>query len=242
MDPRLRDISIKKALSAIADIAMPRVCVVCGTPLIPQESHICTECLADLPKTRFSKTSHNPMADRLNALVEDTRYCFAAALYYYGEDAGYKNISQELKYRRNFNAGKQFGRILGKELSESEQFADVDLIVPVPLHWTRKWKRGYNQAEIIAEEVADVMGKRTSGRLLRRIRVTKTQTRLGVEGKKTNVEGAFRCRHIGEFRHILLIDDVFTTGSTLAACHAAVRACYDDTVRISVATLAYVNG
>lgn len=220
---------------------MPRVCVVCGRPLIPQERDICTECLADLPRTRFALTSHNPMADKFNALIDDTRYCNAAALYYYDEDAGYKNISQSLKYHRNFSAGKHFGRLLGEELAESDIFKDVDAVVPVPLHWTRLWKRGYNQAEIIAKQVAQVLGVPMDKKTLNRRKRTKTQTRLEIEQKSINVKGAFKANPGWAYKHVLLIDDVFTSGSTMAACHRAIRSTYGTEPKISIATLGYVN-
>lgn len=241
MDPRIENINVHKALSAIADIAMPRVCVVCGRALIPQEKDICLECLADLPETRFWLTSHNPMADKFNALVDDTHYCYAAALYWYDEDAGYKNISQSLKYRRNFSVGKHFGEMLGEELAGSEQFCDVDAIVPVPLHWTRRWKRGYNQAEIIAKEIASVLSATLDNKILRRIKRTKTQTKVTIGQKSQNVKGAFKSLPGKSYNHILLVDDVFTTGSTLSACHAALRDHYGPEIRISVATLGYVK-
>ena len=181
------------------------------------------------------------MADKFNGLIEDSRYCFAAALYYYDEDAGYKNISQSLKYRRDFSSGKRFGKMLGEELAAAPLFEDVDAVVPVPLHWTRRWKRGYNQAEVIGKEIAKAIGCPLETEILKRKRKTKTQTKLGIEQKGSNVRGAFKAKGGKALKHILLIDDVFTTGSTLAACHSALRECYGTEVRISVSTLGYVK-
>lgn len=241
MDRRIKHIAIRPALSAIADLAMPRVCVVCGRPLIPEEQHICIGCMADFPFARFASRSHNPMADRLNALVDDTRYCHAAALYLYSEDAGYRHISQALKYRRNFAVGEHFGRMLGEELAASALFGDVDAVIPVPLHWTRRWKRGYNQAEVIADAVAQALGCPVIRNVLKRTRRTSTQTRLSGEAKAENVAGAFSCRPVSA-GHVLLVDDVFTSGSTLAACHAAVKRACPEVTRISAASLAFVEG
>lgn len=246
MDRRLTGLDLKTSISAIADLVMPRGCVVCGTPLIPQEKHICLECLADTPLTRFSFSLHNPMADKFNALVEDSAYCRATALYYYGEESGYRRISQSLKYKRNFAAGRYFAGMLGDELAGSELFRDIDLVVPVPLHWTRRWERGYNQAEIIAGEIAGRLGAPMCTKLLWRRRKTKTQTAIAVEEKKLNVYGAFKAdlralQAFGEVRHILVVDDVFTTGCTLAECHRVLREALGTDVRISVTTLGFVG-
>ncbi len=234
---------------AIADLLMPRVCVVCGMVLERDEEHLCKACWKDLPRTRYWKLRENPMAESFNALIqrnmgEDVRYQpygYAAALYFY--KGGYREISKALKYRRNFAAGRCFGRLLGQTLAETEFFRDVDLVVPIPLHWTRRWQRGYNQAAVIAREVAACLGCPCDTRLLKRARHTRTQTHLNAEGRASNVAGAFRVNLRGwgklsgkmakngegdgvseglRFRHCLLIDDVFTTGATAASCERAI--------------------
>lgn len=243
---------------AITDLLMPRVCVVCGMVLERDEEHLCKACWKDLPRTRYWKLRENPMAESFNALIqrnmgEDVRYQpygYAAALYFY--KGGYREISKALKYRRNFAAGRCFGRLLGQMLAETEFFRDVDLVVPIPLHWTRRWQRGYNQAAVIAREVALGLGARCEPHLLRRARHTRTQTHLNAEGRAANVSGAFRVRRSpngsgmpgntdGAPRHILLIDDVFTTGATAAACETAIHQVLPAKTRVSIATLACVE-
>lgn len=246
MDPRLTGLDLKTSLSALLDLVLPRVCVVCGSPLMPREHHICLECLGDLPETRYAILGHNPMADRFNARIqvdEYEPYAYAAALYHYRADAGYKRISQALKYHQDIGTGRWAARLLGERLADSPLYADVDLVVPVPLHWTRLWQRGYNQAAVIARELGRLLEAPCAERLLRRTRRTRTQTRLSGEAKARNVSGAFALRSARRpvARHILLVDDVFTTGATLAACHAALRRAYGPQVRISVATLGVVG-
>ena len=287
--------------SAVGDIFLPRTCVVCGKRLLLRERFLCLPCAADLPLTYFWTVDHNPMTDQFNALIERRLsaavpsgssvatgsssaagllsaaepYARAAALFYYNSQAPYRKIPQALKYQGAVRSGRHFARMLGRHLAGSSLYADVDLVVPVPLHWTRRRQRGYNQAAVIAREVASALGVPMEERLLRRRRRTRTQTRLTVEQKAANVGGAFAVRPrrlarlLRAFRpeplpgaavsgtdsgllfpgrlHLLLVDDVFTTGATLEACHAALRAAFSAAgigpgrVRISVATLAFVG-
>lgn len=241
MDPRLAGLELKTSLLSIADLVFPRVCVVCGTPLMPEERHLCMECACDIPYTRFENMSRNPMADSFNGNLarRDYRgeYVSASALFYYS--GGFRNITRELKYRRNFGVGKFFAGEFGRRLSESPLYADADCVVPVPLHWMRKWSRGYNQAEVIATGIAKSLNVPCCPGALRRRHRTHTQVSLSGEERSHNVEGAFECtgRLPSDVSHILLVDDVYTTGATLCACFDALK----NSARISVLTLAYVG-
>ena len=226
---------------------------------------------------------NNPMADRLNAFIQDwleaewsaytgtehdnsddrdladvrndgheanvsrtDRYAYAAALFFYRAESDYSKITRCIKYQGRLEVGRHFGRLLGDKLAESRLFADVDAVIPVPLHWLRRWKRGYNQAEVIASGVARRLGVPMKNDILRRCRRTRTQTRLNIAEKRKNVTGAFdvsdKARSNEELKHLLIVDDVFTTGSTLMACFVALREVFPPSVRISVATLGFVGG
>lgn len=261
--------AIIRGIKAMGELILPRVCIVCGERLLLDESIICLHCLADMPMTHFWERAHNSMADRFNGVIQNgleegwehlewqdvarqpnessEKYAFAAALFFYSHEAPYRHILYNLKYEGRIDVGRYFGRILGKKLAASAGFSDVDCVIPVPLHWIRKWRRGYNQAEIIAQEVAVALNAPLRCDLLHRRRRTKTQTKLDIKGKTENVAGAFVALppKLGTgptaIKHVILIDDVFTTGSTLHACFVALRAVYPPSVRISIATLGFVG-
>lgn len=232
------------------------------------EEHMCLRCRLNLPFTYFWNRTHNPMADKFNAVIQTgleqawadedgsllpfrdhERYAYACALFFYSSDAKFRHITQEIKYHGNLSIGRQFGMMLGRRMAGSSHFGDVSMVIPVPLHWRRRWKRGYNQAEIIAEAVAAGLGVPMRTDILARTRNTKTQTKLDIKGKAANVDGAFRVRDTDAAHgwaessagHIILVDDVFTTGATLHACHTALREVFPPSVRISVATLGFVG-
>jgi predicted amidophosphoribosyltransferase len=265
---------------ALGDLMMPRACLACGRRLGMRERHLCLSCAADVPYTRFWLAAHNPLADRFNAVLERHRgtepmdYAYAAALLYY--KGAYRSIPRALKYQGNLAAGRHYGALLGRRLAAAPHFADIDLVIPVPLHWTRLRSRGYNQAEILARALVDAFCAAPSTvipgltrnlpevrtDLLVRARRTRTQTRVSVDQKAQNVASAFQvparftlwtrflslskdapespAEVLASARHILLVDDTFTTGATLYACYAALRPF--TTARISIATLAAVEG
>lgn len=237
MDPRLTGLDLKTLALSLSDFLMPRVCICCGRQLLAGERHLCCVCLSDLPLTHFWDVRHNPMADKYNALVEAPGYETAVALFFYSGD--YKKITQALKYNRDFKAGRWFAQMLGERLMGAG-LTDFDVVCPVPLHWSRRFRRGYNQAEVIGREVARVLGVPFEPRLLRRARHTSSQTRLSAEDRARNIAGAFEVRKLSlSARRVLLVDDVFTTGATVASCAAALREALGPEARISVATLAF---
>lgn len=265
----------RSLITALADLFLPRLCCVCGTELGRNERHVCIGCLAGMPLTLSWTLRRNPMAERFNALIERNgrpdmpgsgdsvpagdvpeaaegvdscgRYVDAVALFNFVKDGGYRNITYRLKYGRDIGEGRFFSSILGERAALAPWFADVDTVVPVPLHWTRRLRRGYNQAEVIARGVAGALGAEVRTDLLVRTRRTSTQTRLGIAEKARNVSGAFavpdrasRDVSLRGIRHLLLVDDVFTTGSTLYNCYLPLRRFLGPDVRIGIATLGAV--
>lgn len=281
------ELTINQTLTALADLFLPRLCCVCGEELGMNERDICLGCLAQMPLTHNWTLPRNPMAERFNALIAGGEagvpYSYAVALFNFAKEGGFRHITYRLKYGRDIALGRHFAGMLGEKIAGAEQFGDIDAVIPVPLHWVRRLSRGYNQAEVIAKEIAAKTGAPLRTDILRRRKATRTQTRLSVEAKKRNVSGAFTVRKraletfaipsappgsanakpaakpggsaasAGEAptlrrgspkspppRHILLVDDVFTTGSTLYNCYLSLREAFGGEVRISVATLGVV--
>ena len=251
---------MKKWLNSLADLLLPRVCVVCGRKLTVGERNICLFCLSELPQTFFWERRHNTMADKFNSLIERwldgdlvggrlERYAYAVALFFYDGQGDFRKITQQLKYHADLGLGLSFGRMLAHRIDDARHFEDVDVIIPVPLHWTRRWKRGYNQAEVIAGAIAEQLGVDLRTDILIRSRRTRTQTKVNPSKKSENVKGAFAVNKtylpaissVAGYQHILLVDDVFTSGSTLHACFVALRSVFPPSVRISVATLGFVG-
>lgn len=233
----------------LTDLLMPRQCLVCGRTLGAAERHLCIWCAADLPLTYNWERTHHPMADAFNATLERLRpdgenlpYAYACSLLLYHRENPYKQIPQAVKYRYNLPAGRFFGDFLGSLMASQAHFADIDTVIPVPLHWLRRYQRGYNQAEVIAGALAGALGASLRTDILIRKRSTRTQTKLDADARLNNVQGVFRVRKaLPEAHHIVLVDDTFTTGATLAACLMALRTVTGLGTRISAAALAMVE-
>jgi len=251
----MKDLKGRYLLKSIGDVLLPRTCVVCGRELNVDEDHICVYCAADMPYTYFNLQDHNQMSDKYNDLIQRDLsdfepYSFGIALFYYNPMNGYANITKSLKYHRDFSAGKYFSDMLADSIASATHLADLDLVIPIPLHWSRYWIRGYNQAEIIASRIAKRLNITCDNHILYRAKHTKTQTHLSTDQKYLNVQNTFKVKKsthsrqtLSGSRHILLVDDVFTTGATVNACRLALRN-FDATpadVRISIATLAFVG-
>lgn len=222
-------------LNDLTELLFPRLCVVCGDKLIEQEQWICLHCLHHIPRTNYHLERENPVAQLFYGRVPIE---FATAFFRFSKGSQYQKLLHNLKYKGMKELGAEIGKHFGIDLTQSEDFNSVDIICPVPLHPDKEKKRGYNQSWWIASGMAEQMQKELSSGNLIRATATETQTRKNRFERWQNVEGIFDLTNPEGFsgKHILLIDDVVTTGSTLEACAQTILS--KTNAKVSIATLA----
>ena len=200
------------------------------------ENLICTECYVVIPRANYHIEIENPVAQLFwgRCLIER-----AAAFSFYNKGSRIRNLIHNLKYKGIKDIGYELGRIYGLSLKSSGFTNDIDLIIPVPLHPSKKRIRGFNQSDCISTGIADVSGLPVDTNSLIRATVSATQTKRSRYERWTNVEGIFRVidPEIIRGRHILLVDDVITTGSTIESC--ANELLKVKGVKVSVVALAF---
>ena len=214
----------------------PRICHGCGEHLLRNEKLICTECLVAIPRTRYHLSADNPVARLFWGRCTIER---AAAFSYYTRGSRIRKISHALKYDGVKELGELLGRIYGTHLTESSFLEGIDYIIPVPLHPARERKRGFNQSAEIGFGLSAATGIPVNTSLLKRSGFSSTQTKRSRYDRWLNVEGIFTISDTEPLqnKHILLVDDVITTGSTIEACVAELMKV--DNVKISVAAIAW---
>jgi ComF family protein len=217
-------------------LLFPRLCYGCGNHLMRNEKLICTECYILIPRTNYHLKPDNPVSQLFwgRCLIEQ-----AATFSFYTRDSRIRKLIHQLKYKGIREVGAELGRIYARTLKSSGFLNDIDLIIPVPLHPSKKRQRGFNQSDLISMGISEVSGIPMETGVLERKTVTKTQTRKTRFDRWTNVEDIFRVTDQSRIRnmHILLVDDVITTGSTLEACASELLKV--ENVKVSVAALAY---
>lgn len=228
---------IFEILRGFAGLFWPNVCLCCSTGLVRGEKYVCGHCMYDLPTTGFHRYHDNPVAQAFWGRVPVE---YATAVYFFRKGNNIQKLVHQVKYHDQMKLGIMLGREMGKVLIDSS-FNEVDVVVPVPLHRRKYRRRGYNQSECIARGVAEILGKPLDTHtLIRRIH-TASQTRKKRLDRWKNVETAFGLATPDAFagRHVLLIDDVVTTGATLEACMQVILTAPE--TKVSVATLAVTS-
>jgi ComF family protein len=217
-------------------LLFPRKCYACGNHLVRNEKLICTECYVVIPRTNYHILTDNPVAQLFwgRCMIEK-----AAAFSYYNKGSRIRKLIHSLKYKGIRELGYELGRIYGLSLDSSGFMDDIDLIIPVPLHPEKERVRGFNQSEIISLGIADAANLPVEVKSLVRKKVSATQTKRSRYERWTNVEGIFEVidPHAIAGKHILLVDDVITTGSTVESCVNELLK--TEGMRVSVVALAF---
>lgn len=219
----------------LINVIFSPTCMACGETLVGDEELICIECISHIPFTNFAEIPDN----QLELLLEGTiPHVKAASLMYFEKGEVSQKIIHDIKYNNNLRLAYRFGRLLGSSIAASHRFDDIDMIVPVPLHLFRWLKRGYNQSHQISEGLSKTFAHPVKNFVLTRKRHTATQTHKSHTERQYNVAGAFGVRHPEKLKgkHLLLVDDVITTGSTVKGCYSALSEI--EGIRVSVASLA----
>jgi len=217
-------------------LLFPRLCNACGEPLCMQEKQLCTTCLADLPYTDFHRHADNRFARQFWGRMPVQG---AVALFYFRKGGKIQEVIHNIKYRGQGETAILLGQLLGQRLLESPYFNTIDEIIPVPLHPKRQSRRGYNQAALLAEGIGQVISRPLNNQSLIRKKSTASQTTKSRFIRHQSIQDVFGLHALArlENKHILLVDDVMTTGATLEACGQILL---NQKIRqLSIATLAF---
>lgn len=205
---------MKNLFRNFLNLFFPNLCVVCNSRLSEGEEFICTECLLLLPKTNYYLQPDNRLEQFFAGRIPFER---VAAYAYFIKGGSIQHIIHELKYNRNPRIGHFMGKLCGEQVRDSDFISGIDLLVPIPLHSKREKQRGYNQSLEICKGISEQTGIPVDDTTLIRKVNNKSQTKNSRFDRWKNVEDIFSITDDNAFRgkHILLIDDVITTGSTI---------------------------
>ncbi len=219
----------------VLSLLFPRLCYGCGNHLLRNESLFCTECYILIPRTNYHLETDNPVEQLLWGRCKIEK---AAAFSFYNRDSRIRRLIHNLKYKGISDIGFELGKIYGQSLMKSKFLEGIDLIIPVPLHPSKIRIRGFNQAEIISNGISEATRIPVDSKTLGRSGSSETQTKRSRYERWINVDGIFNIPDTKGIagKHILLVDDVITTGSTIESC--ANELLKSEGVRVSVAALA----
>lgn len=218
-------------------VLYPQNCLICRHEFNQSKLAICPVCSSELAYTYFEDY---PEATRLDKLFWGRVHLTGTyALLRFKEQSSTQRILHELKYKNNPEVGKHFGKELGLKMKQIGTFSDMDALIPVPLHPKKEFMRGYNQAEMICKGISETTGVTIRKDLLKRTSFTESQTKKSKTSRWDNMQNRFKlqARKQNELQHLVVVDDVVTTGSTLETCVRILRAEFPK-AKISIAVLA----
>lgn len=227
-------IRLKEIKDSLLHIIFPHICDGCGSDLLNIESRLCIRCFASLPETNFEEHPGNPVEKIFWGRIPIVN---ATAQFYFTKESLMQHLMHQFKYKGNKDLGLQLGRMMGNALKASNRFNNIDALIPLPLFPSKEKKRGYNQATILCEGISEVLNLPVLSNIISRPQHTETQTKKGRIERWRNIEGKFELKepHGVQNKHLLLVDDVVTTGATLESCGNELLSAGN--VKLSIATL-----
>ena len=224
-----------KLFKHLLNLLFPRVCAACGNILLEGEDTVCTTCRFLLPKTGYELHPDNPLAQMFYGQMP---FHAVTAEFFFSKTGKVQHLIHGLKYHGCRENGIFLGQEIGKSLLQAPDYQGIDFIIPIPLHPKKEKIRGYNQSHVIAEGISEIMNIPIAEKCLVRSVFTDTQTKKSREDRYQNVKDIFNIEkhEILENKHVLLVDDVLTTGATLMSAGKALMQV--DGIKISVATVA----
>lgn len=223
-------------LNDLLHIFFPHICVGCGTDILDKDAMLCIRCLDRISFANFNRYEDNLTEKNFWGRIPVVS---AGSLCYFTKDSLIRRLMHQLKYRGNKDLGHFLGRMMGASLAASNRFNNIDTLIPLPLFPSKEKRRGYNQSTILCEGIAEVLQLPILRDVIKRVSFTDTQTKKSRIERWENMDGRFELKEPDMIsgRHILLVDDIITTGATLEACGQQLLKA--EGVTLSIATLAY---
>lgn len=227
---------IPEYLQAVYHLLFPNLCNGCGEELLSNEKIICFSCLSFMPKTKFHLVINNPMEQKFFGRLQVEN---ATAMYYFNKGGSIQNLLHGLKYKNKQEIGLLLGKQFAKQIEDLPWLKDIDLLIPIPLSKQKLKARGFNQSECIARAMASHLNLPLDTQSVLRPKNTESQTNKSRVERFENVQDAFTITNpkLLERKHVLLLDDVITTGATLEECASAILKVPN--TKVSIVTLAY---
>lgn len=229
-------LALQNLSRSLAHLFFPHICSGCGSDIISDHTFLCGRCINDLPVTNFHLHANNAVEKIFWGRIPVTN---ASSFCYFSKDSLVQRLLHELKYKGNKDLGLQMGKLAGTMLRSSNRFNDIDCLIPLPLFAAKERIRGYNQATVLCKGMAGSMYIPVHEKTIKRPGATSTQTHKNRIERWENIDGKFLLADKESLinKHVLLVDDVVTTGATLEACgHELLKV---EGLRLSIATFAY---
>ena len=219
-------------------LVFPQVCEGCGSDVVDDHDLLCLKCLGSLPITGFQFHSSNVVEKMFWGRLPIRE---ASAQYYFTKESMMQHLMHQIKYKGNKELGVYLGNLMGVALQQTNRFSNIDALIPLPLFPSKEKKRGYNQAALLCYGISEIIGKPVWENVVIRTIHTETQTRKNRVARWKNIEGKFQLNDAGKLKdkHVLLVDDVITTGASLEACGREILKSGE--VGLSICTLCYAS-